>query len=383
MNVRDQLRNFLVRFRDWLRLHRRGVLLALWFIFSFTAGGAYPLLAPIFFQQAPSLFGSKIPLPFVFGSSAVKEKPHPISGVFYSAAEAGSWNNHRPLAVMIDNHELARPQQFGLQKADLIYEAVAEGGITRFLAVFHGQDVEKLGPVRSARVYYIDWALQFPAYYAHVGGAETEGSPANIYDYIAAKNVLTLNQFYLGSRTYTYGGDVLLGSLILSHLDYTSTQKLWEAGEYLYPGTNTLPNFATWKFKAEAPYVERPAAQEIPFDFWVPSAYAGRWVYDNTDNVYRRYQSGRAHIDQATGKQLAARNVILSYMNEYAAGDGTAHRLYKTIGQGDALIFRDGKEIPATWKRPTLSSRMLFYERGTDREVEFNRGLTFIEVISK
>jgi len=381
--VLNGLRTFRYQLVEWLKLHRRIILLVLWFIFALASGGAYAFFAQYFSLPVVNPTGVLQDGSLVLLSSAkTKDQPHPISGIFYSSEESSAWAGHRPLAVMIDNHALARPHQFGLQKADVIYEAVAEGGITRFLAVFHSQEVEKLGPVRSSRVYYIDWALEFPAYYAHVGGASKPG-PADINAYITKNKVLSLNQFRLGAATYTYGGDVMLGGTILSHINYTSTAKLWEAGERLYPGTNFLPEFAIWKFKAEVPFGERPESQEISFDFDGLPLYAGRWVYDKKNNYYLRFQGGTPHIDQATGKQLFAKNVALVSMIQRSAGDGTNHRLYTTTGQGDAVLYFDGKETLATWKRSSLSSRMLFYERGTDKEVEFNRGLTWIEIIPK
>src|SRR3990172_2838324 len=238
MILRERLSKSLSGFVRFLRTHRRGIFLIAWFLFVFAAGGGYVYLAQYFSLPIINPLGSSDNEPVItLADPMIKETVQPISGTFYSEKEAESWQGNRPLAVMIDNHVLARPYHYGLQKADLIYEAVAEGGITRFLAVFHGQNVDKIGPVRSARVYYITWALEFPAYYAHVGGASTIGSPANIHTYIAAHGVLDLDQFRLGASTFTFGGNVLYnGGMVLSHINYNSTKKLWKAGEALYPG---------------------------------------------------------------------------------------------------------------------------------------------------
>lgn len=382
--MRERLSKLWSSFGSLIRSHRRGIFLTFWFLFSVFAGGSSYFLAQYFSPPITSPLGSLNGDPLVaLPNPTRRETPHPITGVYYSGEESHAWNNRRPLALTIDNHQLARPYQFGIQQADLVYEAVAEGGITRLLAVFHSQDVEKLGPVRSSRVYYIDWALEFPAYYAHVGGAATIGSPANINDYIVKNKVMSLNQFRLGAPTYTFGGNIMSGRMVLSRVSYTSTAKLWAAGEQLYPGTNNLPEFAQWKFKAEAAFAERPESQEVLFDFGNVPAYAGRWVYVRERNVYLREQGGSAHLDQATQLPLFANNVVLAYMRERLAGDGTAHRLYTTTGQGDAEVYLDGKKILATWKRPALSSRTQFFRRGTTEEIEFNRGLTWIEIIPK
>lgn len=382
--MRKQSRKLLSRLWGWLKSHRRVVLLTLWFTLFLVLGGGYYLLSKYFSLPILNPVGLFEGEPLITLSDPIKrEVPHPLTGVFYSSEGAKSWNGKRPLAVMVDNHQRARPFQFGLQKADVIYEAVAEGGITRFLAVFHSQKVDKLGPVRSARVYFMDWALEFPAYYAHVGGAATPG-PANIHPYIAANKVLSLNQFRLGSSTYTFGGKVLLpGGSVLSNINYTSTGKLWKAGEKLYPGTNKLPKFARWTFKADRPYDELPENQKFSFNFWNLSAYKVEWRYDRETNSYLRWQGGQKHLDQATKKQLSAKNVVLTYMIERAAGDGTSHRLYTTTGSGKAVLYRDGRKIPATWKRALLSSRMRFFEQGSSKEMKFNRGLTWVEIVSK
>lgn len=373
------------RFREWGRRNRKTLLIIFLIVFAYVGGGVYSFLAKRFSLPILNPLGPLGGEPLIsLSSPTVLDQPHPISGIFYTRQQKEVWSNRRPLAVMIDNHGLARPYHIGLQKADLIWEAVAEGGITRLLVIFHSRDVEKIGPVRSARVYYIDWALEFPAYYSHVGGAGTLGSPANIFVYIKQKGVLDLDQFRLGTSTYWRGGDIVMGGgTILSHISYTSTEKLWQAGERLYPGTNKLPSFKVWKFKADAPYAERPENQEIPFNFWDAPDYAVRWEYNPSVNSYLRWQGGKKHLDQATQEQLSAKNVIVLYTRQRRAGDGTAHLLYDTVGSGDAVVYQDGREIKATWKRGSLSDRTIFFERGTEKEITFNRGLSWIEVLPK
>ncbi len=384
MKVRKRFHKVQFRLKRWLGTHRRGVGLTFWFLLFTVFGGAYYFLSQYFSLPIINPLGTLGGEPFIALSDPVKKEVlHPITGVYYSNEAAKSWQGRRPLTVMIDNHQLARPYLYGLQKADVIYEAVAEGGITRFLAVFHSKNVGKIGPVRSARVYYMSWALEFPGYYAHVGGAAAPG-PANIHSFIAQYNVLSLNQFRLGASTYSFGGNVLLpGGGILSHINYTSTSKLWSAGEKLYSGTNKLPKFAQWDFKADRPYDERPESKSFKFNFWYLPAYEVQWKYNRDTNSYLRWQGGKKHVDKATKKQLSAKNVVLTYMTERSAGDGTSHRLYTVTGEGNAVLYRDGRKVLATWKRKSLSARMKFYERGTNKELKFNRGLTWIEIVSK
>src|SRR3990172_500249 len=384
MKLREILSTARMQFSSWVKPHRRGLLVTFSYLLSFSLGAGYLLLAPRF--SLPLLnplgtFGTKEPEPVL--AAVVKDVPHPLAGIYFSQEEAKFWQAKRPLAVMIDNHELARRYQHGLQGADLVYEAVAEGGITRFLAVFHRQNVSKIGPVRSARVHFAGWSMEFSAYYSHVGGAGKPG-PADVFTFIRQNSILSLNQFTLGSPTYTFGGNVLFrNGAVLSHINYTSTAKLWAGAQKLYPGTNKMPKLTSWKFKAEDPYALRPKSQKITFQFWGwPTAYNGQWVYERISNSYLRFQGGTQNLDQATKKQLSAKNVVLAYMNERAAGDGTSHRLYDETGSGNAVVYRDGKRILATWKRSSLKARTKFYKRGTTQEISFNRGLTWIEVLS-
>lgn len=115
----------------------------------------------------------------LFDPELPKTESCPINGAMYSKQQKAWWEKHAPLGVMIENHLEARPQS-GLSSADIVYEAVAEGGITRFLAIFYCQDAEFIGPVRSARTYFVDMVSEYgpSPLYAHVGGANTPG-PAN------------------------------------------------------------------------------------------------------------------------------------------------------------------------------------------------------------
>ena len=185
------------------------------------------------------------------------------------------WEKRRPLGVMIENSSAARPQS-GLSSADVVYEAVAEGGITRFMAVFLCQDTDPIGPVRSARTYYLDWISEYGAspLYAHVGGANTPG-PADALGQIerygwGAYN--DLNQFSVGFPTFWRDYDRLGANTATEHTVYTSTQKAWAFAAAKRQLTNvetddrtgkTIPwdqNFVKWTFKDDAPVADRPAA---------------------------------------------------------------------------------------------------------------------------
>ena len=336
-----------------------------------------------------------------------RTEPSPINGVLYTKEEAGLFMNRRPLAIMINNHTDARPQ-FGLSKADLIYEAVAEGGITRFLALFHAWDCEKVGPVRSARIYYEDWAAEFNAWYAHWGGAYMDaGDKANqsnlsyaftcnpeadAYAKINRINLPSLDQMWLGNTAYWRDRS---RGVATEHTGYTSTKKLWEEAPNRYPGWEGFVEFDQWEFNppeageqpAQAPLEtesltgQAPTGSTISFNFWETAGFEVKWEYDSESNGYKRYQGGELQVDAgADNTPLLAKNVILQFTKEDSFGDKKHHLKYETIGTGSAKVFRDGEATDATWKKGDVRKRTRFYD-SVGREIKFNRGQIWIEIV--
>lgn len=336
---------------------------------------------------------------FNFDPKAPKTEPSPINGVLYSQEQLAYLLKRRPLGVMIENHLEARPQS-GLSRAEVVYEAVAEGGITRFLAVFWGVfDDFIVGPVRSARTYYLDWISEYDGLYAHVGGAHCDantghgclnGAPADALGQIEGYGIKSLNQFYLGFPTYWRDYDRLGRRVATEHTVYSTPDKLWEEAkergwEAVDDEGDWQEDFISWPFKDEAGLAERGAAgQGVEFNFWEGyGEYLVRWEYDREGNVYKRFNGGQPHKDLNTDQQLAAKNVAVQFMSEASANDGypdNLHLLYGTIGQGKAVVYRDGEEIVGKWVKKDRESRTRFYD-ALGEEIEFNRGLIWVEIL--
>src|SRR4030043_707680 len=162
-----------------------------------------------------------------------KAEACPLNGQLFTKGEKGIWEGRRPLTVMIENHADSRPQS-GLSGADVVYEAVAEGGITRFLAVFYCQDGGIVGPVRSARTYFLDFISEYGNYplYVHVGGANQPGpadaiSQISDYDWSGYND---LNQFSISAPTFLRDEDRLGHPVATEHTMYSSVSKLWDFG---------------------------------------------------------------------------------------------------------------------------------------------------------
>ncbi|MBI2085760.1 DUF3048 domain-containing protein [Candidatus Daviesbacteria bacterium] len=315
-----------------------------------------------------------------------KTEECPLNGSKHTQKAADFWNKRRPLAVMIENHTESRPQS-GLSSADVVYEAVAEGGITRFMAVFYCNlsDVQ-VGPVRSARTYFLDWLGEYDALYAHVGGANTPG-PADALGQIIRYEVNDLNQFSIGFPIFWRDYQRLGRSVATEHTMYSTTAKLWEVGAKRgWTATDSAgikwdKNFISWKFKDDK---EDGATGNIKVNFWESQpGYEVVWIYDSATNSYKRKNGGSDHIDLDNNIQLAPKVIIVQFEKEANANDGypgNVHLLYGTIGNGKALIFQDGNVVEGKWSKLSRTARSKFLDKN-GQEIEFNRGQIWIQTV--
>jgi len=318
--------------------------------------------------------------------SEPKTEECPLNGSMHTQKALDAWKLRRPLAVMIENHTEARPQS-GLSSADVVYEVVAEGGITRFMAVFlcHLSDVQ-VGPVRSARTYFLDWLSEYDALYAHVGGANSPG-PANALGQIIDYKIKDLNQFGIGFPTYWRDYQRLGRAVATEHTMYSTIDKLWTAGEKRgwtasdSAGLRWDKSFVPWTFKDDQPSGTTTA---INVNFWDGyKDYAVDWKYEASCNCYKRTNGGQTQVDLNTNEQLSAKNIIVQFMKESHANDGyenNAHLLYGNKGQGKALIFMDGSVITGTWNKKTRQSREVFLD-AKGKEIALDRGEIWIQTV--
>lgn len=282
--------------------------------------------------------------------------------------EDQSMANRRPLSIMIENHVDARPQ-WGLSKASLVFEAIAEGGITRFMAVYGPNDAEKIGPVRSARIYYLDWAKELNALHAHIGGNVAA------LDLIPKIGINSLNQFWVGTRAYWREKN----GKATEHTVYTSTKKLYEVAES--KKWSATAKFDALEFKDDAKEGEHGPGQVATVVFSGP-LFTVKWTYDPPTNSYLRTIAGVAHKDPVTGEQLRAKTVAVATVKRAPLVSRDEKEVWQmtTVGSGKATVFLDGKEIKGTWKKDSREKRMRFYD-GEGKEIEVNRGPMWIEII--
>ncbi|PIR66269.1 MAG: hypothetical protein COU51_04920 [Parcubacteria group bacterium CG10_big_fil_rev_8_21_14_0_10_36_14] len=274
-----------------------------------------------------------------------------------------------PITVMIDNKYEARPWS-GLSFAGLVYEAPVEGGITRFLAVFStDREIDKIGPVRSVRPYFIDWAMEFGAMLFHVGGSpEALGIISGDTDI----KELDLDQ-YFGGLYYWRSQD-----RIAPHNVYTSSERLDKAR--LAKISDPIVDFDAWQFKEDAYESERgDDGKIIAVEFSNYTAYDAKWRYDKNKNIYIR-EGDELALKEDTGALIIAKNIAVLETNILII-DSMSRRKITTIGKGDALIFQDGKKVEAVWEKDDMWSRLRFFDKNGD-EIKFNRGTTWVEIVS-
>ena len=276
--------------------------------------------------------------------------------------------NMLPVTVMIENLSTARPQ-FGLSRAQVVYEALAEGGITRFLAIYASSDaLETIGPVRSARDYYVDWAEEYHGVYVHAGG-----SPQALQRLVGNNYLTDLNQIS-GDHAYFWRDT----SRAAPHNLFTSTELLGYAlrDKGL---SETVGSYSGWVFQKESAKKNRPASQSIKLSFST-SSYDVSYDYDAETNTYARSNGGAPHVDALTNDQIRVKNIIVQYVASSLLDASSGRLSLTTVGEGDAMVFINGVAIPARWKKPARGERTRYYgEDGS--ELSFAPGTIWIEVL--
>jgi len=330
-----------------------------------------------------------------------KTEACPLNGKLYTNIEKQAWEKRRPLAVMIENSPDARPQS-GLSSADVVFEALAEGGVTRFMS-FYYCDAQKqevsIAPVRSARTYFVDWASGFNRpLYVHVGGANLSG-PADalgqISDYgWSLEN--DLNQFSIGYPTFVRNGNRLDHEVATEHTMETTTEKLWavaeergwtnmspelKVGKKVVPGADWQTGYVSPAFADDV--TTSGTVTNIAYDFWSGyDQYAIKWEYDATNHEYKRSLAGEPHVDLNNNKQITAKNVVVLLTEEKGPIDELKHMLYQTTGTGDALIFTNGEVNKVTWSKATREAELTFKTKA-GQPFEFTRGMIWISVLDE
>lgn len=292
-----------------------------------------------------------------------KETPKPLTSTLTGMPIADASVNDRPVtAIMIENSPDARPQS-GIDQAGVVFEAVAEGGITRFLTLFQDTEPSYIGPVRSVRPYYVQWLAGFDAAVAHVGGS------AQALQDIKSLGVKDLDQFHNPSAYHR------ISSRYAPHNMYTSIGKLREVEASKGYGK---PNYAGFSRKIEA---KNAAPNATSIDFAISGAlYNAHFDYVAETNSYNRSVGGKPHmvVDEAGAqKQIQPKTVVALVMPKGNAG---IYSTYNTIGEGQAYIFQDGVVTVGTWRKPETKANFTFTD-ANGAPLSLNPGQTWLTAL--
>ncbi len=303
---------------------------------------------------------------------------HPLTGL---ACET-DLSDTRPISIMINNIKASLPQE-GVAQADILYECLAEGGITRLMAIITDySDLTQIGSVRSARDYYIDYANGYDCIFFHAGGSDYA------YDTMAARGtdhvdgVQGPGYLYTGTGTFirdperlkTYSSEHTL--MIQNGAGIQAAIEYYDYRTQVREANASPMQFAPW---GETVTLEQPATE---ISVTMSTIQNVGYTYDADAGVYLRYQyDGMPHIDSTTGEQLAFTNVLLlSAECGGITGDEKGRIWMETTGSSNGWYITGGTCAPITWKKETYDSVMRFYY-ADGSEVAFNRGKTMINIV--
>lgn len=263
--------------------------------------------------------------------------------------------------IMIENSPEARPQS-GLKDSGVVFEAIAEGGITRFLVIYQEQKPKLIGPVRSVRMYYVDWIAAFNASVAHIGGS------ASALKEVRNGNYRDIDQFF-NPASYWRASDRWA-----PHNVYTNFK--------LIDALNKSKGYTTSKFtgftRKDSEAAEKLTAKTINVTI-SSDLYNSSYKYNGKTNTYDRSQAGATHKDRESGR-ISPRVVIVMEVDEERVFEDGWREQINTIGKGTAHIFQDGTVTEVTWKKTSKKSQITFTdEDGND--VPLARGQTWITAV--
>jgi hypothetical protein len=268
----------------------------------------------------------------------------------------------RPYAIMINNINVARPVQAGLQDAYLVYEIIVEGGITRFLALFKDVNTPKIGTIRSARHYYLDYALENDAIYVHHGQ-----SPQ------AASDIKNLGVTVLPGN-WIFRENPL--KLAVEHTAYSSIAKLDKARNNVK--RKELNKDLLLNYSVEEHTYEGEDATDVTLKY--SSHVTVNYKYDKENKVYLRSTNGKPHKDLESKKQYTVKNIIAYSVDNYTMGANNKGRQdLKNIGKGKGIYISNGVKIPITWEKKSRSDQTV-YKTEDGKKLIVNDGNTFIQI---
>ncbi|MCD4713748.1 MAG: DUF3048 domain-containing protein [Clostridiales bacterium] len=288
---------------------------------------------------------------------------NPLTGLYVD----DSVLDRRPIAVMLDNLYSARPQA-ALSEADIVYEILAEGRITRYMAIFYSDYPELIGPVRSARPYFVEKALEYDPYYVHVGGSNQALKDIRAYE-MADIDGLSSGSFWRVSHKR------------IPHNMYTSSKVLIEEGNRKGYTKTKVPEFLS--FNDDFLALNGTKASEITFEYKEPTptdrtGYTTSYTYNNENKLYYRYTNGEPHVDENDQNQLTCTNIIVQYAKTKVI-DNEGRLKVDFIGSGTGKLYTGGEVIDIKWDKSSAHTSTSFY-KSDGTPIKLNPGVTWFQI---
>lgn len=339
------------RLVHWIKTHRRVSLLiggALLIIgATLTAYIVYASTEPTI-DSGPDIHA--VPRPTVYYS--------PLTGTEVGSEAA---TKQAVTAIMLENSPDARPHS-GLKQAGIVFEAIAEGGITRYVALYQEAKPSIIGPVRSLRPYFLSWIAPFDTSIAHVGGSK------KALDEVRNGTYRDIDQFF-NAGSYWRATD-----RYAPHNVYTNFEKLDALNK---SKGYTTSSFTAWE-RQEGETATTPDATNITVNF-SSALYNTKYTYNAKTNDYSRFLGGVAHMDREKG-QITPSVVIAMLVNETTVMEDGARESIQTNGSGTAYIFQNGTVQKATWKKTAQKSQLQWLD-SQGKQIVLNRGQTWIAAV--
>ena len=278
-------------------------------------------------------------------------------------------SKNRPYAVMIPNDSEAKKRQFGIQNAYLTYEITVEGGITRLLALFKDTSVEKIGPVRSSRHYFLDYALENDAIYVHFGWSPQAQSDISDLGINNLNGLYNPSDMFWRDKNYSSPNNA-----------FTSTDNIKKAAEGKKYSL-VSDNYELFKYNKEVDYSNDDTLKVANT---VKVNYAGnsfvKYVYDDVNKYYLRYNNSNKHIDNLTSEQVHVKNILVLNMDTVnIAGDDKGRQNLNNIGKGEGYYISNGNSIRINWSKDSRTDKTV-YKNSKGEEIILNDGNTFIQI---
>lgn len=311
---------------------------------------------------------------FVIAGSGKKETPQPPSTPVVVQKETSKLkiydeeSNTRPIAIIIDNN-IGEALHAGLQHAYISYEMIVEGGLTRIMALYKDKNLAAVGPIRSARHYFFDYALESDAIVVHHGWspqAETDITKLNVNNV----NGLVDQKAFIRDTTSVAPHNVFSTSKIIyetiKEKSYSTEANNWKLFNYSTEEIDISENDSTAK-----------EAIKVSMDY---SYYENRsYTYDSSSKYYLREMNGKAHNDRKTKSQLNYKNIIIMKVENKKIDEADRQEL-TTVGKGTGYFITDGKAVEIEWNKLSRTDKTVYtYKNG--QEIILNDGNTFIQIV--